>query len=168
MEELLYQIGVNTGISAFMNSQWGWPVVESVHFIGLSLLIGAVGLFDLRMLGLARGISLDALHKLIPVGVLGFLTNVSSGFLFLVSAPDQYLYNPAFQLKMGCLALAGINMLLFYRTVFQQVTATGEERVPPPLARVMGAVSLLCWSLVIVFGRLITVFRPPYHWCWWC
>jgi len=35
-------------------------------------------------------------------------------------------------------------------------------------ARVIGAVSLSCWLLVIVFGRLVTFFRPPEYWCLWC
>jgi hypothetical protein len=63
-----------------MNSAWGWPTVESLHFVGLSMLIGAVGLFDLRMLGLARGIPMGALHRMIPwgngpveVGLVGFV-----------------------------------------------------------------------------------------------
>ena len=166
--ETLAAIGHSTGIYDFMNSTWGWPMVESVHFIGLSLLLGAVGVFDLRMLGVGRGISLEALHKLIPVGVSGFALNVCSGFMFLVSAPDQYLYNPAVQTKMLFLGLAGSNMLLFYRTVFAAVKNTAADQLPPRRAMVMAALSLACWTGVIVCGRLITVFRPPYHWCFWC
>ena len=89
-----------TGVYSFMNSAWGWPLVESIHFIGLCMLIGCIGVFDLRMLGLGKGIPLAALHKLVPIGVLGFLLNVTSGTLFFVTAPDQYLYNPAFQTKL--------------------------------------------------------------------
>ena len=49
-----------------MHWTWGWPIAEIVHFTGLCLLFGAVALFDLRMLGVARGIRLSALHRLIP------------------------------------------------------------------------------------------------------
>ena len=35
----------------FMHSLWGWPICESLHFLGLCLLIGAIGLFDLRLMG---------------------------------------------------------------------------------------------------------------------
>ena len=52
-----------SGIYDFMHAAWGWPAVESLHFIGLSLLIGTVGLFDLRMMGLAKGIPMSALHR---------------------------------------------------------------------------------------------------------
>ncbi|MEX2131378.1 MAG: hypothetical protein WD772_07810 [Pseudohongiellaceae bacterium] len=157
-----------TGIYTFMNSAWGWPIAESIHFLGLSLLLGCVGVFDLRMLGVARAIPLDALHRLVPFGVLGFALNLVTGIMFLTSAPDQYLYNPAVQLKMLFIGLAGANMLLFYRTVFRRAKSAAAGSTMPRAAMIMGAVSLLCWSMVIVWGRLITYFRPPYHWCWWC
>ena len=41
---------------AVRRSVWGWPVLESLHFIGMSVLIGTIGLFDLRLLGFARGV----------------------------------------------------------------------------------------------------------------
>ena len=168
MVDLLLAFSNSTGIYGFMNSVWGWPVIESIHFFGLCLLIGTVGVFDLRMLGIAKGISMAALHKLVPFGVLGFALNVSSGIMFLTSAPDQYLYNPAFQTKMVFLLMAGINMLLFYRIAMSNVRATPAAINAQLDARIMGAVSLFCWSVVIICGRLITYFRPPYHWCWWC
>ena len=54
MVDYLLAFSQSTGIFTFMNSPWGWPIAESVHFIGLSLLLGTVGVFDLRLLGLAR------------------------------------------------------------------------------------------------------------------
>ena len=168
MIDLLYGIGERTGIHVLMSSAWGWPTVESLHFLGLSLLIGTVGLFDLRMLGVAKGVPMGALHRLIPWGVGGYLTNVATGFLFVTSAPDQYVYNPAFQTKLTLMAVAGLNVLVFYRFTFAGVRASGEGADAPRAAKVAAAVSLCCWVGVIVCGRLITYFRPPYHWCWWC
>jgi hypothetical protein len=166
--DALYEIGRRTGIHVLMNSAWGWPTVESLHFLGLSMLIGAVGLFDLRMLGVGRGIPMGALHRMIPWGIGGYGLNVLTGFLFVTSAPDQYLYNPAFQIKLSLMAVAGVNVLFFYRFVFVGVKATAGEAAAPRSAKVAAAVSLTCWIGVIVCGRLITYYRPPYHWCWWC
>jgi len=168
MEQALLSFAHTTGIYAFMHSAWGWPVVESLHFTGLCLLIGTVGVFDLRLLGLAPGVPIDALHRLVPLGVAGFIVNVFSGILFLASAPDQYLYNPAFQSKLLVITLAGINMLLFYRIANPSLAATEAHGVVNPAARIMAGLSLSCWVLVIVCGRLITYYRPPYHWCLWC
>src|SRR5678816_3047753 len=84
--------GIDHGIFDLMNSRWGWPIAEIVHFFGICLLFGSVGMFDLRMMGLVRGLPLGALHRLVPFGVLGFCLSAASGFLFVVTAPDQYLY----------------------------------------------------------------------------
>lgn len=168
MEQVLLGFSQATGIYAFMNSAWGWPVVESLHFMGLCLLMGTVGVFDLRMLGLGRGISCRELHRLVPFGVAGFVVNVITGTMFLSSAPDQYLYNPAVQSKFLLMLVAAANMLLFYLTTATAVKSTHPDAVLGRRARTIAAVSLLCWCGVIICGRLITYFRPPYHWCFWC
>jgi len=157
-----------TGIHAFMNTAYGWPAMESLHFVGLSLLIGTGGLFDLRMLGLFKSLRLSALHKLVPWGVAGYVLNVCTGALFFVSDTSQYLYNPAFQLKVLCMLIAGINMVVFYATTASAVKAVPEGTDAPVQAKIIAAISLGCWAGVITFGRLITFYRPPEHWCFWC
>ena len=96
------------------------------------------------------------------------ILNASTGFLFVVSAPDQYLFNPAFQTKLGLMLLAGINLILFYSTAAGSVRNTDAAQPVLARARLMALVSLLAWTGVIIGGRLITYFRPPYHWCWGC
>lgn len=139
-----------------------------MHFIGMSLLIGTVGVFDLRMLGVAKAIPLMALHRLVPFGVLGYLINVTTGIMFLTTVPDQYIYNPAFQTKISFMLLAGLNVLVFYRFSFAQLKS--ELPLPRALwqARIAALISLICWFGVITCGRLITFYRPPYFWCFWC
>ena len=160
---------IDVGIYDLMYSAWGWTIAEIVHFTGLCLLIGTVGMFDLRMMGLVKGLSMAALHMLVPFGVLGFGLSVASGFMFVVSTPDQYLYNPAWQTKMVLLAIAGLNMALFYLLAAKPVYALGADEAPPLAARIFAAVSLASWFGVIAAGRVITAFRPPsFFWCAWC
>jgi hypothetical protein len=158
----------STGLSHLMHSQWAWPIAESLHFFGLALLLGTVGLFDLRLLGFAKPIPLSALHRLIPWGITGYLINVITGISFFAAEPDQYLYNPSFQIKMAFMTLAGTNVLLFYLTMFRRVTSCGPGEDAPMAARIMGGASLVFWIGVLSCGRLLTFFRPPYHWCPWC
>ena len=147
-------------VSDFMHSAWGWPICESIHFIGLSMLVGVIGAFDMRLLGLAKGISIGALHRLVPWGVLGFLINVTTGSMFLITEPDQYIYNPAFQFKLLFLAIAGLNILVFYALVFRGWKRTGPGADAPKGAKVVAAVSLSVWIGVIFCGRLLTFYRP--------
>ena len=148
-------------VGTFMHTAWGWPAIESVHFIGLTLLFGSIATWDLRLLGMAKRVPIAAFHRLVPFAVLGFAINIASGSLFLMTEPDQYLYNPAFHFKMMFIALAGLNVLVFYVTMFRRVSALGAGAAAPHVAKVSGAVSLIFWLAVIICGRMITFYRPP-------
>ena len=43
----------NTPVAeAINNSEWLFPVIESIHITGLAVLIGTIAIVDLRLLGL--------------------------------------------------------------------------------------------------------------------
>jgi hypothetical protein len=153
----------------FMNDwRWAWRIFESIHFVGLCFLIGTVGLFDLRMLGMAKPVSMVALHKLVPWGIAGYAMNVMTGISFFAAAPDQYMYNPAFQYKILFMGMAGINVLTFYLAMYRKVAVLGPGDDAPMAAKIMAGVSLSLWLGVIICGRLLTFFRPPFFQCPWC
>lgn len=168
LENALLRFSDATGISTVMNTPWGWPIAESLHFIGLSLLLGTVGLFDLRMLGFVREIPLAAMHKYIRFGVMGFALNATTGLMFVSTSPDQYLYNPSFQTKLAFMLVAGLNMVLFYLWGYRAAVAAEPTQQAERLGKIFALVSLVCWLGVITGGRLITFYRPPYFWCFWC
>jgi len=143
-----------------MQMTWTWPAVESLHFLGLTLLFGSIAAWDLRLIGIGRGVPIAEFHRLIPFAVVGFAINVTSGVGFLMAAPDQYIYNPAFHVKMLLVVLAGVNVLVFYLTMFRHVKSLPPASPSPLRAKMSGAVSLACWIGVIVCGRMITFYRP--------
>jgi hypothetical protein len=143
-----------------VHSSVGWPLAESIHFIGLTLLIGTVGLFDLRLMGFAKSLSPSAMHHLIRLGVLGFAMNAVTGTLFFVGIPYQYIYNGAFQAKLICLMLLGINVLVFYGTVSRKVATLGPGDDAPLGAKIIASISLCLWIAVICFGRLEAFSKP--------
>jgi hypothetical protein len=95
-----------------------WPACEIIHYLGLSLLLGTVGLFDLRVLGLAKGIPLRAIHRLIPWGIFGYILNVLTGIVFFTGHPDQYFYINAFRLKALFMAIAEATSSLFMEQMY--------------------------------------------------
>ena len=103
------------------DTRWAWPIAESIHFIGLSLLIGTVGMFDLRLMGVGKQIAPAHLHRLIKFGVAGFIGNILTGICFLSAAPDQYIYTRAFRWKLVFLTVAGLNILVFYSAFFRKI-----------------------------------------------
>ena len=106
-------------IDDFVNAHdWAWPLGEILHFFGMALLIGTIGLIDLRILGGVKGLPISALEKLVPLGIAGFVINALTGFMFVAGNVDgdpiYYLVNTAFLVKMILILIAGINVVLFY------------------------------------------------------
>jgi len=135
---------------------WVWPACETLHFIGLALLIGCIGVLDLRMLGFAKHMSILSVHKFVPWGVFGFLINVFTGTLFYIGAPFQYLHNFAFQMKILFLVIAGVNILYFYLGgVLHDVEALGPGANPPLHAKMVSLVSIVSWFMVLYWGRML-------------
>ena len=151
-----------TPMGDFMRSStWAWPLFESLHFTGMSLLAGTIVMFDLRLLGFARAVPVHAMHRLIPFGIFGFLLNMATGLCFICATPDQYLFNAAFRWKVIFITIAGLNVLFFYTRVFRRLESfTAEHHAPPFAARLVGGVSLGAWVGVMSAGRLLTFFRP--------
>ena len=158
---LVKNIVAHSPVADMMHTAWAWPITESVHFLGLCMLIGGVGTFDLRLLGVARRVPIAAMHRLIPIGILGFVMNISSGLLFVLTEPDQYIYNVSFHLKLLFMTIGGLNAGTFYLTCYRQAFGPGASLDAPRRAKVIAAISLCAWIGVIVCGRLITFYRPP-------
>jgi hypothetical protein len=148
----------STALSSFVtNSDWAWYTCEILHFIGLVLLIGAVGMLDLRVLGVAKDLPVGPLHRLVPWGVFGFLLCVVSGTLFVVGEPFQFLERGTFQLKMLFILIAGINVLVFYLFMFRDVEALGPGDDASLPTKAIAAFSLFLWIGVIYWGRLLGI-----------
>ena len=130
-----------------------------LHFIGLALLIGTVGIFNLRMLGFAKALPIAPLHRLMPWAMAGFGTNAVTGILAFIGMPNYYTFDVAFWLKMLALLLLGLNAAAFYLTdAFPSVEHLGPGEDAPPFAKVMAATSLVLWFAVIALGRYIQPF----------
>jgi hypothetical protein len=153
-----------TGLHRFVaDHAWVWPMSETLHYLGLSLLLGTVGMFDLRVLGMAKKIPPAALHKLIPIGIAGYCVNILTGITFFSGFPEQYAYNPSFFWKGVLMAVAGMNVALFYlSTAFREVKAMPAGADAPFRAKLIAGTSLTAWVGVLICGRLLTFFRPPF------
>ena len=148
----------------FLRNSWGWPLCEVLHFVGLILLVGAVGMFDLRVLGIGRGLPIGLLRRMLPWGVLGFFLCVITGAMFVGGVyanvethPYVVLVKDVFlQWKLLFMLLAGVNLLLFYVTgASRAVDQLAPDADAPLFAKVIGGTSLFLWLGVIYFGRLI-------------
>src|SRR5882724_7818749 len=138
---------------AIRNSQWLFPVIESVHLLALVLIAGAVLVVDMRLFGLGlrrqpvAQLARDAQPWLIGSLILMIITG---GLLFLSEAIKCY-YHDAFWFKMTSLFLA----IVFTFTVQRKVTQADEARISPAWSKAVAVVSVLLWSGVGIGGRWI-------------
>ncbi len=159
MEFLAPLFGSQTIRAVVVNSAWAWPILEMIHFIGMSLLFGTIGVLDVRLLGLGKRMPVGPLERLVPLGVFGFLLALLSGYVFVTSAPEgpvEYLTNLSFYFKTVCLLLAGANVVFFYASgVAKEVAVLGPGDDASLRAKVVAAASLVLWLGVIYFGRML-------------
>ncbi len=142
-----------TGLGQLVRtSLWLFPVIESVHLLGLSALGGTVLLVDLRMMGagLTRQSLSSVARAVHPWLVASVALLMLTGIPLFLSEAVKCFYNPSFWVKMATLPVA----LLFTFTVRRRV-AMNPRRDTSPLTRLVAAVSLLLWFTVAAAGRWI-------------
>ena len=130
-------------------------MLEILHFIGLSLLLGALLVIDLRMIGFFRSIDIRATHALLPWVFVGFALNLVTGILFIFGDPLRYAVHAGFRLKMALILIAGVNALWYAWKIHPKMQNWGADEVPPALAKVVASLSLVVWTGVLLLGRLI-------------
>jgi hypothetical protein len=138
-----------------------FPIIESIHVLGIGLMAGTIITVDLRVLGMVfpqepvRRIT----EALLPYTWWGFALMVASGIPLFAAESVKVIYNPAFRIKLVLLVMAGANAALFHGTVYRSVDRWGSGVTNPLPARLLAGMSAVLWFGVIVSGRLIAVFH---------
>ncbi|VVM45165.1 hypothetical protein PS645_00459 [Pseudomonas fluorescens] len=142
--------------AAMRGDLWLYPLVEVMHIIGFSVLVGSVAMFDLRVLGLSKGIAVTALARHLLVWSLGaLLLIVPAGLMMFSAHPHDFASNNVFILKLGLIATAGINAGLFHVGVYRTVSRWDINASAPAVAKVQALLSIALWFSVILCGRLL-------------
>lgn len=156
--QALYDAPIPTSIR---ESEWTFPIIQTFHILGILLFYGAIALVDLRIAGVAlkERPARDVANALLPIAWVGFAVMAISGGL-LFAAQAARIYTNVFLLaKLGLIALAGLNLVVFHLFAGRAIAAWGVEGgIAPAHARISAAVSLILWSGVIVTGRFIAYF----------
>lgn len=136
------------GLTWLAASAWAYPALEVLHLLGIALLLGSLVVVELRVWGAGATLALPALARLaLPVSLGGFALAAASGLLLFAAQPNEMLANRAFLLKLGLVALAGLNAAAFH-------ARRGLARHDGP-ARLQTVLSLGLWLAAIICGRWI-------------
>ena len=154
----LVEAAQNSALSEWMRTSLkAVAIINALHVLSIVTVFGTIFLVDLRLLGLANlQRSFIRTHDELlrwTWGAFG-IAAVTGVLLFMVNAVTYYR-NTAFWLKMLTIVLAGINMAVFELRTMKSVPSWDKGVTPPSAARLAGALSIVLWVAVIVFGRWI-------------
>lgn len=130
---------------------WAYPMLEVIHLLGISLILGNLILVELRVLGIGRTLPIAPLVRTaLPLVLAGATLCIVSGTLMFASQAGELLANRVFTLKMILLALAAANAVWFHlRGSLERLDA---------LARAGALVSLALWLTILALGRWIAYY----------
>jgi hypothetical protein len=144
-------------------SIWLSPLCEVLHFIGLTILIGAVGFVDLRLLGVMPSVPMAAALEFVPWAIAGFTINLVSGVLFIGIDPSLYLNSATWWAKVTFLVIAGVNVMVFQRsTLAARARLLGAGERTTTGMKAIGATSLIAWFMVLCLGRMLPYLGTAY------
>ena len=144
-------------ISQHIGFTWWFPLLESIHVIGIGLVVGSIMTVDLRLLGLTatRYPASQVVRKLVPWTWAAFVVAAVTGLGMFVTRAPAYVDNTAFQIKFLLLPLAFANMAYFQFRTFKGVAGWDTAHETPEAARFAGAASLALWAGIVIAGRWI-------------
>src|SRR5262245_9869135 len=139
------------------DSLYLFPLIESFHVLGLTVVFGTMVIVDLRLLGIAwiRRPFMRITSDILKWTWAAFAWTATTGTLMFITNADVYYHNFFFRTKMALLALAGLNVLIFELTSARTVDRWHKDRAAPPGGRAAAVVSLVFWILIIFMGRWI-------------
>jgi hypothetical protein len=149
----------NTPVAVLMKeSLWGFPILVTMHIMGVALSVGTLTWFDLRLIGVgftATPIT-HVYRRIMPWAFAGFFVMaVSGGLLFTAYATAAY-WNNFFWIKMSAITLAGANALVYHLITEQTIAGWDSSPRPPTAARLAGLTSIVLWTIVILMGRTLS------------
>ena len=154
---LLASLEASSLATGIRNSLYAFPLIESVHVVGLTLVFGTILIIDLRLLGLAssRRPFTRLASDIFRWTWLAFAVTVTTGLLMFATNASTYYHNAYFRAKMALLVVSGLNMLAFELTARRSVQQWDKDAAAPASGKTVAAVSLVVWISVIFLGRWV-------------
>jgi hypothetical protein len=149
--------------TALRGSAYVYPIIMSLHMVGIAFFGGMVLMTDMRLLGWGmrkRSIA-DVVDQFRVPKRWGLLLIITCGILMAGSKAEEYYYNAFFRTKLILLAVVVVHELAFRRSVYSDPAALDRASKVPGSAKLAAALSLLLWTSIACCGRGIGYIEPP-------
>ncbi len=133
----------------------GWPLMLSMHAIGLAIIVGIMFTLNLRMLGYFKPIPYVALNDLMAFGWIGIALNVFSGFSLFMAQATFYVTSFPFLVKITFIILGIANLYYTQKILKRDAAGWDAADAVPQVSMILASSSLAFWILAVVGGRLI-------------
>jgi hypothetical protein len=121
----------------------------------MAVLVGVLGLTNLRVLGYKPELPLVGTRQLLPLAWGGFTVNLITGAALFSSDAVYFFSSWTFRVKILLIVLAGINAAVLSSRIFRGSVASGSDISLPPSTRWIAMSSLVFWTGAILAGRLV-------------
>jgi hypothetical protein len=157
IDSLLHGLRETSFATAIRENASLFPWIESVHVLAVTIVIGTVGIIELRLIGLTslnRPVS-RVLRDTLPCTWAAFAVAVISGFLLFASNAPTYAHNTFFLSKLVFLFLAGLNAFGFHSLIERSIANWDSAARTPLPARLSGVFSVVMWIGIVICGRWV-------------
>src|SRR5262245_60664191 len=140
-------------ISSVVNTaQWYFAIIETIHIMAFTILLGTIFIVNLRVLGfgLRRQSSAQVARYLKPYTWGSLLVVAITGGVLFASEAVKLGGSAPFLWKIDILALAVLIHMLINKKLTSNVATEGS-----PGIKIAACISLLCWFSVALAGRAI-------------
>lgn len=134
------------------HNSWAIPTIQSVHIVGIAIVLGSVFMIVLRLLGWAGTDQTvrQTTDRFGPWLISALWLMLATGFLMVVGEPVRELITFSFWLKMLLVAMGTVIAVVFQGTVRKREM----DRAGGAL-KSLAVLTFLIWACVIILGRLI-------------
>ena len=137
-------------------SLWGYPLLLSLHIVGLAMVAGIFTMLNLRLLGILKEIEFSPLIGLFRLAWIGLLVNALSGLGLFSSQATTFVSSTPFLVKIAAIFVGVIIATRILKIVRRDAGDwDAGTRAPDQSVTLLAVASLLCWITAIVGGRLI-------------
>ncbi|GAB1269985.1 hypothetical protein NBRC116493_32380 [Aurantivibrio infirmus] len=140
-----------------IESNYGYPIVLSLHAVGMALVIGIMLMFNLRVLGLVPSIPLSSVTRFFKVAWIGLAINLISGTLLFCGNYSAFLHNTAFLSKLSLLIAGSIGTWFLAKEVRNStvIIQPSPNELASKKAKIIAAALILIWLSAITAGRIV-------------